>query len=169
MARISHRIRRCAYCRHEVVGEGFPHDGILYCSRACREIGVFNKAQRETVQSPWYIVLAAIATLLTMALTSYLMPALAHDMYGNWVNGINGGSCCNGKKTEDGMETGDCEPTAAKFERGNWWAYVKSTKIWVQIPDEKIVHYKTHDLNAHLCYSEVWKEVYCFRPPPTGM
>ncbi|MBX3498124.1 MAG: hypothetical protein KF889_01670 [Alphaproteobacteria bacterium] len=172
--RIKKRITRCAYCRHEVHGTGMPHNGILYCSKPCRELGIDRLAKADaivnpiTVRSPWYIVLAAIATLLTMAVSDRVLAQ--EDIYEKWRQpGKPNSSCCNGHKMVDGVWTGDCATTRAKFERGSWWAFVAKQRMWVQIPDEKIVTYKTDDIEAHLCFSEQYGHVYCFRPPKLGM
>ena len=156
--RIKKRIIRCAYCRHEVHGTGMPHNGILYCSRSCRELGI-DRLMRNLagVYSPWLVVLAILAMLLSMAITD---KAEAHDPYTGWTIPGQSKSCCNMK---------DCKATPAKYDRGNWWAFFASRKIWVQVPDDRIVRYKTDDTDAHLCISEHDGEIFCFRPPVQGM
>ncbi len=84
----------------------------------------------------------------------------AHDIYNGWNIPGQNKSCCNNL---------DCKPTKAKYEAGAWWAFVASKRMWVKIPDQTIVTYKTDDTDAHLCFSESFSEVLCFRPPVQGM
>ena len=61
---------RCGYCREQITGSGFWGNGVIYCSGTCRELGI---AKRMRTQNPWYIVLAALATLLTMAVSDRVL------------------------------------------------------------------------------------------------
>ena len=64
---------RCGYCREQVAGSGFWGNGVIYCCGTCRELGIAHRAKTTKTQNPWYIVLAALATLLTMAVSDRVL------------------------------------------------------------------------------------------------
>lgn len=149
----------CAECPNELNGRVLWSDKEVtrrdYCSKVCMNAARMKYA--AGMQSPWYVV---AAIFFVIGITSAPRPSGAHEPYSGWTIPGQNKSCCN---------TTDCAPTRAKFERGNWWAFVNSKRIWIKVPDDRIVRYKTEDTDAHLCYGETFGEVFCFRPPPTGM
>lgn len=146
---------RCGYCRHLVIGQGMHHEGVVYCSRSCRELGIERASKKARGWGGWLsVVFLSLGAILGMGATD----SWAHDPYSGWMIPGQNKSCCNIQ---------DCRPTPAKFERGHWWA--KHRDLWIKVPDDRIVKYKTQDTDAHLCISEHTNEVFCFRPPPTGM
>lgn len=151
---LTKRIERCGYCRHEIKGQGLRHDSVLYCCRACRELGIDRESKKARGWGGWLAIFFIAGLVVTPR------PAWTHDPYSSWTIPGQGKSCCN---------LTDCAVTRAKFEKGAWWAFVNSKRMWVKVPDERIVNYKTDDSEAHLCYGETLGEVYCFRPPKLGM
>lgn len=145
---------RCSNCNREVKQE-FRNAGKVYCSKLCQEYAALTMIEKAArMQSPWYVVVDVIAVLFALSIING--PAKAHDPYSGWLIPGQNKSCCN-------MQ--DCKPTRAKFENKAWWAFVASKRIWVKIPEDKIVKYKTDDTDAHLCFSESQSEVLCFREP----
>lgn len=100
-----------------------------------------------------------------------------HDVYQTWSIPGTTTSCCNEKKTVDGVSTGDCYPTVAelrpsvdpKIKHSVWWARL-DTGRWVEVPDNRILNNeKNPDPTggaAHLC--EMNESVLCFREPVGG-
>lgn len=175
---IKTRIIRCGYCRHEVKGVGMQHDGVTYCSRSCRELGIARRSKAfDVVQTPWYLVLAVLlgAAMLVWATSPRKSWAQSHhqyhqDFYQHWkVPGKPNESCCNARIVHpNGHETGDCMPVKAEVRKGDWWAYEPITRQWLRIPDHTIVRYPNPNLfEAHLCFTPQ-KGVICFKPPDTG-
>lgn len=94
---------------------------------------------------------------------------LHHDFYRHWMQpGVSPPvSCCNARKTEHGIETGDCEPTKARIVNGNWQAWLRQESRWIDIPDSKIIRERNPTgQDAHLCWS--FGRVLCFVPEDTG-
>lgn len=178
---IKTRILRCAYC-YEAVKSEYHHDGAVYCSRSCRELGI-DKLRRALMKkegvfySPWYLVVGVLllAFMLVLATSPRKGWAQQHhhqyhqDFYQHWkVPGKPNESCCNARIEKDGHETGDCEPTKAEIRNGDWWAWVRQKNEWVRIPDEKIVRYPNPNIfEAHHCWTPQ-KGTICFKPPDTG-
>lgn len=102
-----------------------------------------------------------------------------HDVYRHWHIPGTELSCCNAKKTVDGVTTGDCYQTRARIAPSAkpelkgapaWWA-MKDTGQWVEIPDAKIVREANPDPtgeSASLCIADASMVPLCFRPPNTG-
>jgi hypothetical protein len=90
---------------------------------------------------------------------------LHHDYYRHWQRPDVGGSCCNARPAEKGIdEEGDCEPTTAEWRGGRWFAWLDAEKRWVEIPNNVILQ----EINpspdkAHLCFG--FERVLCFLPP----
>lgn len=156
--------RRCGYCFHLIVGDPYLDAGVEYCSASCQKLGMHRRVMRA--QSPWHIVLAILATLLTMAATSYFSPAKAHDPYTKWQRSDGKGSCCYGRKVTDGVETGDCAPAASRYDGKSWWA--KHDGYWIKVPDDKIIRERNPmPEQGHLCINGTG-EVLCYVPPQQG-
>lgn len=156
---------RCSNCDRVIAAnKEYRNAGKAYCSKTCQTFAALTEIEK-----------AVRMVVLTICLLGAFYwgpprPAWAHDFYHSWTQpGHPESSCCNGMKTEEGVETGDCSVTSAKWERNHWWAFIATKKIWVQVPDDRIVNYKTDDADAHLCYSQTLGNIYCFRPPKLGM
>lgn len=113
----------------------------------------------------WLAILGAVCGfgLITLA-----TKARSHDHYTHWKQPGTEMSCCNEKKTENGVSTGDCYVTTAELRKGVWWARL-DTGGWVEIPDARILRQLNPDETgqaAHLC--EAYGHVYCFVPPTGG-
>lgn len=176
---IKTRIIRCGYCRHEVKGVGMQHDGVTYCSRSCRELGIARRSKAfDVVYSPWYVVLAIIigALMLVWATSPRKSWAQQHhhnyhqDFYQHWkVPGKPNESCCNARiEYPNGAQTGDCEPTRAEVRKGDWYVWVRQKGEWLKVPDEKIVRYPNPNIfESHLCWTPQ-KGIICFKPADLG-
>lgn len=91
------------------------------------------------------------------------------DFYRHWMQpGVHPPiSCCNARKVEGGVETGDCEPTKARIVNGNWQAWLRQESRWIDIPDSKVIRERNPTgQDAHLCWS--FGRVLCFVPEDTG-
>jgi hypothetical protein len=107
------------------------------------------------------LIIASLAAGFLLALIGH---AKSHDIYMDWKTDT-GMSCCN---------DGDCYPTEAKFERGQWYALRREDQRWLAIPDKAVLKDgSTPDGKAHLCapapITEEDMRIYCFRPPAMGM
>ena len=170
-------IPRCAYCRHELQGQGMEHEGYTYCSRSCRELGI-DRINRSKKTRPWgwgwLSLVLSLGSLMGMNATDTWAQQHHHeyhkDFYQHWKVPTNPSeSCCNARITHpNGAETGDCMPVKAEIRKGDWWAYEPITRQWLKIPDERIVWYENPNIfEAHLCFTPQ-KGVICFKPPDTG-
>jgi hypothetical protein len=93
-----------------------------------------------------------------------------HDVYRHWLINGTAASCCNAKRTENGVTTGDCYPTVAELRNGVWWAR-RDTGEWIEIPESRVNREVNPDQTgeaAHLCYSDTTLSVLCFVPPFGG-
>lgn len=112
-------------------------------------------------------LMMALACAVFGAVLAWRAPVRAHDHYTHWrIPGTNA-SCCNEKRTVDGVTTGDCYPTEAELRKGVWWAH-RDDGVWVEIPDARILREFNPDETgqaAHLCYNG---SVLCFVPPSGG-
>lgn len=145
--KLFHRIRRCGYCRHEIKGEGYLYEGTMYCSRACRELGIYNRIMKN--QCPWMVI--AVVWILGLVMIYATSPARAHDIYTKpfWVQPDNGASCCDDK---------DCGPSRAfKGDDGLWRAW--NGAEWVPVPPAKVMNKPSPDGRTHWC--GVGSTTYC--------
>jgi hypothetical protein len=163
--RLIHPLRRCSRCRYPVQGDGYRDDGKLFCSKSCAQIYALDQINsgQAKFRSPWYIVVGILAMLMSMAVTDQAYP---HDPYSQWLQPNSTLSCCNGKKVNDqGIETGDCEKVASRFDGKAWWA--KHGGYWIKIPDDKIIRERNPTPEVgHLCINA--SGVLCYVPPATG-
>lgn len=106
--------------------------------------------------------------------------ALHHDVYQTWRTPGSGVSCCNEKKTENGVTSGDCYPTTALLApagaanpdvRGDvWWALLDDGR-WIEIPESRVIHEINPDetgSRAHVCIMDGSEVPLCFVPPFGG-
>lgn len=135
-----------------------------------------------------YILLLVAAAVLTLFGAGLLVGVLAgralaqspsplgpgehhhpfHDFYRHWLQpGVSPAvSCCNARRTQQGVEVGDCEPTEARVVNGGWQAWLRQESRWVEIPDDKVIREPNPTIfDAHLCWNG---RVLCFKPPDTG-
>lgn len=105
--------------------------------------------------------------------------AAHHDVYQTWSIPGTTVSCCNEKKTVDGVSTGDCYAVQAelrpsadpKLKHRVWWAKL-DTGLWVEIPDNRILNNEKNPdptgVSAHVCVSAFDDAILCFREPVGG-
>lgn len=138
-----------------------------------------------------------VLTMVTMGMLCWLPPSCApafaqdhnhaaghakfHDVYQTWsIPGVSPPlSCCDAKKTVDGVTTGHCYPTEAELrpsvihpeiKRPVWWAKLDSG-FWIEVPDNRILEKEPNPdptgVSAHIC--EMEGSVLCFREPVGGI
>ena len=94
--------------------------------------------------------------------------ASAHEMFYRHlsrpdIEGAYPGSCCNNH---------DCYVTAARYRNGQWEALRREDRVWIEIPENKIVTREDElarrpDHQAVLC--ALPHVLYCFVAPQTGI
>lgn len=77
------------------------------------------------------------------------------DFYRHWMQpGVTPAvSCCNARMTVQGVEVGDCEPTAALLISGRWYARLPHAGPFIEVPESKVLRERnpTQDgTDAHL-------------------
>lgn len=92
--------------------------------------------------------------------------AWGHDIYSQWMQPVNGASCCNGKDKPHG----DCEITRAYWDGSKWMALFDGA--YIAVPPQAVLdtsRLKDFDGNAHLCAKKFDSgeqvTVFCFAPP----
>jgi hypothetical protein len=100
------------------------------------------------------------------AVVGAVKPGRAHDKYMHWKQPGGQVSCCNEKKTVNGVTTGDCYETKFLLVNGNWTA-LRDDGVWIEVPDSRIIRERNPGSeNGHLC--EAYGRVLCAVPPDTG-
>jgi hypothetical protein len=128
-------------------------------------------ARRVAVTLVCLLAFAAVVTVFCPLKARAQTPhdaghAQHHDVYKTWMQPGGFASCCDAKKTVDGVTTGDCYPTQARLVQGHWVA-LRDDGVWVDIPDDKIIRERNPGSeDAHLCFN--YGQVLCFVPPDTG-
>lgn len=139
-----------------------------YCSEKClvqgEERSLRYRASLAGKVSSHYIVGAIALAVFMVVFTTQAYP---HDFYHHWKQPGTNVSCCNERKMENGVVTGDCIETRAEMRNGTWFAYLTHEGRWVEIPDNRIIRERNPTgESAHLCFS--YGKVLCFVPPDTG-
>ncbi len=112
------------------------------------------------------LVAAGIIAAVACAARAEDGHALHHDKYMHWKQPGTNISCCNERKVENGVVTGDCSPAEARVVNGSWIAR-KPDGEWIDIPDDRIIRERNPSSeDGHLCYN--YGKVLCFVPPFGG-
>ena len=88
------------------------------------------------VRSMKVFPIAVIAMLIGFLLGAN--PAWPHDVYSDLHNPSTKGLCCNGRTNENGVATGDCEPTLAIAGHDSVRYWVRG-QVWVTVPNEEVI------------------------------
>ncbi len=150
-----------------------------YCSEKCLVRGLDRELRYKAtlagkINSPWYLVLAALFTIFVLGFTIHPKARAQghqhHDFYQHWKIPGTEKSCCNARFDQHGVERGDCEVATFELRNGEWYAYVPMLKKVIPIPDAKIIREKNPDptgRDGHTCTSRQTGELLC-AVPPTG-
>lgn len=160
---VTKRLQRCGYCRHEVQGVGMPHEGVLYCSRSCRELGISARSKKARGWGWLSVLIFFIAGLTFTPRPAWAQnPGHAehHDTYKDWVQSNGFSSCCNGDDPKTGVK-GDCRPALAYQDPDDelWRVLIRGE--WIEVPPAAIRDYHTPDGNSHVCET-VRNGIMCF-------
>ena len=123
----------------------------------------------------WFYMVAAGAALILWATEGRGQGHQHHhpfhkDFYQMWRDPSNPQiSCCNARiEQPDGVEIGDCEPSKAEVRDGSWWVWIRQTREWLLVPDNKILRERNpNTFDAHVCWTQM-RGIICFVPPDTG-